>query len=223
MHVQSYHVDSLTLASLGWDVLATDLKVVISSVLEQNIRRNDHLPSLVTSRGVIQVRELDWNAPLSDWNWDRSDCIASLSSPQSDAGLKSKSPTQVNDSTLSPPFDLILTSDTLYDKQLIEPLFRTISHLSRLSVQQERPKKMKGPPVFLTLENRDPELVKFALEQARTRWGFLTERIPDRKLTKMLDKRGVAWDRDEWTGVEVWKLTLSDIEASNGDLELYSA
>lgn len=56
----------LTLASMGWDVVATDTRRVIHSVLQKNI--DNHQASV---RGTVQVLELDWMAH-AETHWDNS-------------------------------------------------------------------------------------------------------------------------------------------------------
>lgn len=51
-------------------------------------------------------------------------------------------------------------------------------------------------------------LIDHALSDARTRWNFATERIPHKKLAKALDKADVNWEKEDWEGVEIWKLTF---------------
>lgn len=100
----------LALASLGWDVLATDIDLVISSVLSNNIRAN--LVQLPEHSGRVEVHELDWLVSPAEWKWD----IAS-----------------------NPPYDLIYAADTIYKSELVEPLLRTIHALSTLSRSSSAP------------------------------------------------------------------------------------
>ncbi|KAG8692264.1 hypothetical protein FRC09_011343 [Ceratobasidium sp. 395] len=54
---------ALVLASLGWDVVATDSHPAVLSLLEQNVwRNNSDLP------GSVTVRKLDWCVPPDEWN-----------------------------------------------------------------------------------------------------------------------------------------------------------
>ncbi|KAK7467001.1 hypothetical protein VKT23_004064 [Stygiomarasmius scandens] len=103
----------------------------------------------------------------------------------------------------SSPFDLIVTADTVYEPSLVQPLFRTIHTLCVQSRVQSR-----APPVLLCLERRDPALIDHVLQQATTEWQFHVERIPSRKLSKAMQKDGIHWDKADWEGVELWKLTL---------------
>lgn len=169
--------------SLGWDVLATDLPHIISSVLAQNISRN-----LAHLSGSIQIQELDWTAELP---WEESSAITtptSASLPEAGA--------------LSPPFDLIVTADTIYTPELIQPLLRTMHALSKISlVSGSRP-----PLVFVCLERRDPELVDRFLADAKDPWHFHTEQVQRKKITKAMEKSGLRWQREDWDDVEIWKL-----------------
>lgn len=150
----------LALASMGWDVVATDLPGVIASVLDANISNN-----LANLSGTVHVRELDWTCePVA----------------------------------LDGPFDLIISSDTLYNPDLIHPLFRTIHALCKTSV--------RPPLIYLCIERRDPTLIDRALLEARETWGFKTERIPYGKLVKAMQAASLGWEREDWDDVEVWKL-----------------
>ncbi|KAF8078029.1 hypothetical protein FPV67DRAFT_1557450 [Lyophyllum atratum] len=169
---------ALAMSSLGWDVVATDIPHVISSVLADNIENN--LQRLPAASGTINVRELDWNILPDHWTWDNAAVIASQSPPSSDN----------NSALLSPPFDVICSADTVYTPAL--------PHLV----------SARAPPVYLCIERRDPALVDRVLADAHNTWGFNVERIPHRKLTKVMDKAGIKWPKEEWEGVEIWKFTL---------------
>lgn len=147
----------LALASMGWNVVSTDLPGVITSVLDQNISNNSAGLS-----GTVQVRELDWTCE--------------------------KIP-------VDGPFDLIISSDTLYNPDLIHPFFRTVQALCTATSL-----------IYISIERRDPALIDRALYEARTTWHFKTERIPYGKLVKAMQKASLNWDREDWDDVEVWKL-----------------
>ena len=164
-------------------------------MLLQNIAQNS--PSLSSSTsGRIEIRELDWTVIPDEWIWDNDKVIASAATHPGDSP-----PSQ---GLLGPPFDLILSSDTLYSPDLTQPLLRTLHALSAFSLRGSRP-----PPIYLCIERRDPVMVDRALEDARNIWGFIVERVSHRKVTKMMDKSGVKWAKDDWEGVEIWKLVLA--------------
>lgn len=179
----------LSLASLGWEVVATDLPNVIDSVLDHNI--NDNI-RLVT--GSIRVRELDWTADPERWSWTDTKSVSSPSPSE-------KPPAE---GTIGPPFDLILTSDTVYVPQLVQPLLRTIHTLASLSSAGG-----KSPLILVCFERRDPLLIDRALDDARQSWGLESERVPHKKLAQAMQKAGLKWDREDWSGVELWKLKLA--------------
>ncbi|KAF5380904.1 hypothetical protein D9615_003887 [Tricholomella constricta] len=188
---------ALAMSSLGWDVLATDIPHVISSVLAKNIQ--DNLNKLPPASGTIDVRELDWTIPPDHWTWNDTTVVASASSsslPSSD----------VNTPLLNPPFDLICSADTVYTAALVEPLLRTFHALCTLSLAASA--SARAPPIYLCIERRDPALVDRVLADARDTWGFTVERVPHRKLVKAMDKGGIKWPKAEWEGVEIWKFTL---------------
>ncbi|KAI0797884.1 hypothetical protein C8Q75DRAFT_739968 [Abortiporus biennis] len=189
---------SLVMATLGWDVLATDLPDVIASVLFPNITRN--LPTLPPGAGTIQVRSLDWLKLPEEWNWQDPVSIAP-SSPKTHEWLE-------EGEMLEPPFDLILSADTLYSPSLSEPLLRTLHALAMKSVKAT---SGHAPPVYICLERRDPILIDQVLADARDHWNFVTERIPHKKVAKALERGGLQWEREDWDGVEIWKLSMKTV------------
>jgi protein N-lysine methyltransferase METTL21D len=184
----------LALSSLGWEVLATDIPPVISTVLATNIKHN-----LLPSSGPIQIRELDWTVPPHDWVWDDNKVVSSQSRT---------SPESPSDSVnlLNPPYDLICAADTVYIPSLLQPLLRTLHTLCKLSVAASP--ASRSPPIYICIERRDPALVDRLLSEARTTWGFLVVRIPHRRLAKAMEKGKVAWAKEDWEGIEIWKMTL---------------
>ncbi|KAF9246209.1 hypothetical protein BU15DRAFT_40104 [Melanogaster broomeanus] len=188
---------SLVLCSLGYDVLATDTTHVCDSVLRHNITANlQHLPS---DAGSIQVRVLDWNIHSDRWQWNDPMRITPDGNPSNESGEPEK--------LLGPPFDLIVSSDTLYDASLIDPFFHTMSALSAFSLLHcQTPTFMpqKPPLVLLALERRDPQLIDRALSRSPV---TLTQ-VPTKKLRKALERAGMSWDTEVWEGVEVWRGSL---------------
>lgn len=168
--------------------MATDLQNVINSVLNQNVSDNAHLVA-----GSICVRELDWTVEPDHWSWTNT---KSVSSPSLTNDPPAEHP-------LGPPFDLIVTSDTLYIPQLVQPLLRTIYTLASLSYAGG-----KSPLILLCFERRDPLLIDHTLNDARRVWGLKPERIPHKKLVQAMEKAGLKWDKEDWDGVELWKLKL---------------
>lgn len=189
----------LALCSLGWDVLATDLPDVISSVLSANISHN--LSNLPPACGSVHVRILNWTIPPDEWTWDNRLYIAA--SAEDHMGLPPQPSSQCEERLL-PPFDMILSADTLYEPSLVEPLLRTLHHLSTLSLNSAK----RPPPVYLCVERRDPGLMDQALALARDTWNFTVERVPRKKITKAMEKGGLVWEPEEWDDVEIWKLNL---------------
>ncbi|KAG1768361.1 hypothetical protein EDD22DRAFT_1002118 [Suillus occidentalis] len=187
---------ALALASLGYDVLATDTVHVCASVLRANINANAHLVP-----GRVYVRELDWGVDPTGWIWDDP---VSITSP-------TILPRKGSDGRdfLSPPFDLIVSSDTIYDMALVAPLFETIYALSALSLSPALPSKSPGTPIskppviYLAVERRDPTLITAAFRRASEEWGLLFQRVSEKRLRRA--GVGVGWDAGEWEGVEVWR------------------
>ncbi|KAH9934621.1 uncharacterized protein B0H18DRAFT_869423 [Fomitopsis serialis] len=186
-------LSALALCSMGWDVLATDLPDVISAVLSSNVARNTS--QLPVGSGTVQVRALDWTVPPDQWVWDNATFIGLPEGPEADH------PDLVE--TLRPPFDLIISSDTLYATEIVQPLFRTLHALTTLSAKHG----CRSPPVYLAIERRDPLLIDLALADAVRLWDFTAERVPHKKIVKALEKGGANWDKEDWDDVEIWKLT----------------
>jgi len=186
---------------MGWDVVATDLPDVVSSVLSGNISRN--LSQLPVGSGSIQVRILDWTVLPERWTWNDDATISSSTSAISNPTLSKD-----DDGTahLTPPFDLIVTADTLYSASLVEPLLRTLHHLCVFS--QDNSILKRSPPVYLCVERRDTRLTDRTLKEAEEVWKFAVQRIPHKKVVKAMEKGGLKWKIHEWEGVEIWKLVL---------------
>lgn len=237
---------------MGWDVLATDTAHVIASVLGPNILHNINVSAHF---GAVQVKELDWTVLPSDWIWNNSTYVAVHSpeipdplAPSCNENLRGIEE-RISDETLKPPFDLVVTSDTIYSPALITPLLRTIHHLcccslpttnvhlaspvmpitritsatdkqpQSTSASMPNSRSNRRTPVYIALENRDPELISSFLAQAQEEWGFIVERVPDRKVAKSMEKGGIVWDRGDWEGVEIWKMVLGKVIMA-GDLNM---
>jgi protein N-lysine methyltransferase METTL21D len=189
---QDIYIYSLAMHSLGWDVLATDTKHTISSVLSPNIAMN-YTPS-TGGDPIIQTRELDWLVPPMSWDWTNPVAVASTTPHTSSTGTTG--------ANLQPPFDLIITSDTIYTPELVQPLLRAL-HAAALA--------SRSPPVYLCIERRDPALVDRALSEAQDVWGFTATRVPHRKVSKAMEKGGLKWKKEDWDGVEIWRLKLRNV------------
>lgn len=109
---------------------------------------------------------------------------------------------------LESPFDLIVTSDTIYSPELVQPLLRTLHALVCGAPKWAPAQHARCPPIYLCIERRDPALIDRTLAEAKSIWGFAVLRIPHRKVAKAMGKGGVKWDQEDWAGVEIWKLTL---------------
>ncbi|KAG8784825.1 hypothetical protein FRC16_002101 [Serendipita sp. 398] len=256
---------ALVLYSMGWDVCATDVEPVLTSVLRPNILINSN--SSVTGGGSssrggvspaepwdeeeddgdappvsrIECRELDWTVPPDEWTWEDPVVIAShkpssvhhgpeegengrgkgVSTTTSTTTTGTTTTGTTRTRTMSPPYDLIVSADTLYTPDLVAPLFRTIQHLARLSpnnslnpaAASSSPSSIKGNdlpdtrrpsrpvatkyscPIYVAVERRDPLLMDAAYEECQTVWGFKVERVRGVKIRKALEKAGVQWKR----------------------------
>ncbi|KAH9966728.1 hypothetical protein BC827DRAFT_1124803 [Russula dissimulans] len=185
---------ALVMHSLRWDVLATDTAHTISSVLAPNIASNSLTPSV--NDGIIQVRELDWLVPPESWDWTNPVAVASPSTSASGTRSTNSIP------TLRPPFDLIISSDTIYTAELVQPLLRAL-HTAAIA--------SGSPPVYLGIERRDSAVIDHALSEAESVWGFTVTRIGHGRVSKAMEKGGLKWKKEDWDGVEIWRLKLKNV------------
>ncbi|KAJ7740667.1 hypothetical protein DFH07DRAFT_838678 [Mycena maculata] len=184
---------ALCLAHLGCNIITSDLPFVISTCLAKNIENN--IPRLPPSAGEILVRELDWTVDPTNWVWDDPDTITSPTCAPS-----------AEQQNLPYAFNLIVSADTIYSPALVTPFLRTIHALCTLSLA--RSSSSRAPVVFICLERRDPAVTDRTLEDAQHIWGFTVTRVPPRKVSKALRMSGLKWDKEDWEGVELWKLIL---------------
>lgn len=103
---------------------------------------------------------------------------------------------QSDDHTTNTHLDLIVTTDTVYAPELIDPLLKTLDELSSGS---SRP-----PLIYLALERRDPGVIESFLKKSQEFMNFKTNRIDHQVLVKLTTQMG--WELDDWEGVEIYKL-----------------
>lgn len=215
----------------------------MSTVLRPNIQRNSHLlhksGSFHKDYGTVEVCELDWTVEPDAWTWDDPTCIASpghagrLACTSTDRSHKPEAAeSESSDYTVGPPFDLIVTSDTIYSASLVAPLLRTLHHLCLLSSSRHGSgpgtdamneidttpyrtsssrSSPRSPTIYLALENRDPGLISMFFKQAKEEWGFNLNRIPYRRIVRAMERRGLNWSKGDWEGVEIWKLQIGSL------------
>ncbi|EJU05432.1 hypothetical protein DACRYDRAFT_38272, partial [Dacryopinax primogenitus] len=166
---------ALALASMGWDVDATDTSFIVQHTLGPNLQLNP-------VSGRVTVRAVDWLEPLdfAQWRTEDEDAEGNV------AG--------------GPPYDLILSADTLYSPSLVTPLLTTLKQLASASFRGKR-----SCPVLLCLERRDPELIDRALGEARD-LGFRLKRVGQGKVLRVWERAGMV--REDLEGLEIWRLLL---------------
>ncbi|SPO28921.1 uncharacterized protein UTRI_05034_B [Ustilago trichophora] len=185
---------SLLMASLGWQVTATDIPPVLDSVLRPNVQAG--LYRLVNAGTIVpeqlHIAELDWMVPGERWLWHPQFGFPSTEehTDSSDTSIPAE-----------PHFDLILTADTIYEPSLIRPLLSTIAHLY---MRQDGSR----PTVLLALERRDPAHITEALRIAHQEYSLNFKQVPVKRVRKIFDTfgDGATWSRKDWDGVEIWKL-----------------
>lgn len=230
---------SLAMRNLGYDVLSTDIGFISEGILRQNIERNSTLGQRETPAGEgreagVRASCLDWTVDSEDWDWgignDVTPSSSSLTTPSSPPVVgngivvESKDNVDFETNRFSPPFSLILTTDSIYHPSLIQPLLDTLRSLSILSTYSphvaNRTSFPRQPPeIYLALENRDPALIDSFWEEATT-MGFKSSRVESGVLKKVMErayekggeegKWELGWRRDEWEGVEIWKMSYKE-------------
>ena len=162
---------SMTLHSLGCDVLATDTGRICELITRPNLAANSALFSSWTpsSSRRCEAKVLDWiqfarymptevAAYFQDW----------------------------------PDFDLIVTSDTVYQPTLFAPLLSTLRSICL--------RQVKTPTILLGLEKRDPLSVQQFWQVAGS-FGFRSKQIKPSLLKELM--AGHQWADDDWDGVEI--------------------
>lgn len=212
---------ALSLATQGFDVLATDVALLAEApegLLERNLASNRHLWPSTTLGQVprVEARVLDWMSDPSSWDFSKQTInsgspLALIDDPAGNNQHDTEDGPTAGTTTLSgqtrallePPFDLITSSDSVYSDALVQPLLRTLHALCTLSITTTT---ATTPAIYLAIEVRDPLLVQRFLDSARDDYGFKCARVDDARIEGVV--RPWGWDRNEWDGVEVWKLTL---------------
>ncbi|TIA99932.1 hypothetical protein E3P96_02770 [Wallemia ichthyophaga] len=171
------------------EVLLTDVSKVVDRVLLRNVKSNDY--------SNTQVGVLDWSTEPEAIDWKAIRCFIRISDMQ---WLTERRQIDRGEHVLRPPFDLIVTTDTLYERTLTPQLLKHISyHLN----QSGHSKALIG------LERRDSALIDEALSMI-TGMGLKLQQIPQQSLSKAVrDEYG--WQDDEiWSGCELYKLSKSN-------------
>lgn len=181
---------SLAVASLGYHVLATDLSS--AHLLKSNIAFNKH--ALPADAGSIRATALDWTEFPSQANL----ALALV-------GDEAEAEAEIADN-FRPPFHLIITADTIYKEELIQPLLRSLHALALESTPVE---SASSPLILVCLERRDPLLTDTVFDRAKNVWGFNVQRVPATKLRRAVEKGLRCEWGDGWSGIELWKLKLS--------------
>lgn len=95
--------------------------------------------------------------------------------------------------------DLIVTTDTIYASDLVDPLFRAIKALATPGHTR----------ILLALERRDPAMVDGALQRAREVHGVSFKPIDPEVIVKAAAAHGnKAWTSEDIEDVQVLELTL---------------
>lgn len=192
---------SLVLASLGYDVIATDIPPVLEDVLRPNIENGMNvLRRRTTSTHVFPGRSSRASNTTSSARISESTSVDKQSIGE--VSVRELDWTKVSNEQDVQGYDvdMIITSDTVYHPDLLPHLYRTISLLSSIST------KIRGTPptIYLCLERRDSRLVDSALSLART-YGIHLKRIGQGRVVKSIKEAGWGWTQEDWEEIEVYK------------------
>lgn len=190
---------------MGYDVTTTDIDPPLTHVLRPNIARNSARMAIAH----VVAADLDWcTFPSFPPATDKSLCANQDFIPEGCGDWLQ-------------PWDTIVTTDTIYHADLIQPLLKTLRTLSILAASAKQVDADSSssvnaslpsyPSIYVALENRDPSLVNSALELARV-YGFTVKRISQSRVDKCLTKSGWSWDRNakqDYDGIQLWKWRLA--------------
>ncbi|TXT09878.1 uncharacterized protein COLE_03812 [Cutaneotrichosporon oleaginosum] len=167
---------ALTLASLGYDVVTSDIEPVVSRVLAPNAA------AAPRGCGAIDAREIDW-----------FDAVRAAQAGE--AGTEGRTESLA---LLDAQYDIVVTTDTIYAPEMTPALWAALERAAA-----PKPGR-RTPTVYIGLERRDPRVVDAALEMGRQR-GCTMRRVAHARLVKALEKAGWQWADEDWEGIEVWK------------------
>ena len=146
--------------------------------------------------GKVITAKLDWFDYIGTVEEGRTKALEWILTH--DPSLPPNSLSSTSESTII-PYDMIITTDTLYSPLLTLPLLSTLRSFSLLSLSSS------PPPIYVALETRDPALIAHSLALAKE-MGFSLKKIALGRVDKALGKSGWGWeDREEWEGIEIWK------------------
>lgn len=179
---------SLCLAAAGFDTISTDLPILTEGLLGSNIAANEaSIHGRLSKTRSVAVQALDWMDDPASWQWPDADKYC-------------------------PPFDLIVTSDSIYSEVLVAPLLRTVKSLSVLSGSRASTQNSKEcfPAVYLAYEHRDDAQYNSFLSLAEVE-GFRIKRVPQLKIRKAVDAV-LGWkDKSIYEGITVVQMKLQGV------------
>ncbi|KAM0753846.1 hypothetical protein T439DRAFT_377976 [Meredithblackwellia eburnea MCA 4105] len=191
---------SISLHHAGFDCIATDVPFLADTLLSKNLDENR---SLAVDAPKLEARALDWFEDPETWTWSSNSDGGAITLASAEAVSSQADSDNINP-LLAPPFDFIVTSDSVYDPTLTPPLLKVLHALSTPPNVTSASKP--PPPIFLALEARDPLLIAGFLESARTDFNFKCTQVNEGKIEKIAT--GWGWSKSDWEGVQVWKLVL---------------
>lgn len=180
---------ALTVASLGYDVVTTDIEPVLSRVLAPNAA------AAPQGCGAIEAREIDWFDAVRAAEAAKGGEANTAGEPRAGEGSRDASPSLA---LLDAQYDLVVTTDTIYAPEMTPALWAALERAAA-----RRPGR-RTPTVYIGLERRDPRVVDAALEMGRQR-GCAMRRVAHERLVRALERVGWHWAPEDWEGIEVWK------------------
>lgn len=108
---------------------------------------------------------------------------------------------QVDARSSAPPYDLVLSADTLYTPRLVSGLWHTFAR----ELARGRGSEDRGGFGLVALERRDSAFIDESLAVAIREQGLELTRVDDAKLEEAV-QRSLGWTKELWDGIEVWEV-----------------
>ncbi|KAK9894515.1 hypothetical protein P389DRAFT_197804 [Cystobasidium minutum MCA 4210] len=181
---------SILLAASGYDTVATDIPILTEGILSRNIQANKKQLAYIPSSGSIECHALDWMTSPEDW------------------------PVPLREES----FDLIFSSDSIYQAALVQPLLRTIHALCLQSCApapcstsntplQAPSSPARSPDIYIAYEHRDDAQYTSFTSQAEE-MGFKIKIVPKGKIAKAVGNL-YGWKAEVYEGITVLQMRLA--------------
>lgn len=108
---------------------------------------------------------------------------------------------QVDARSSAPPYDLVLSADTLYTPRLVSGLWHTFAR----ELARGRGSEDGGGFGLVALERRDSAFIDESLAVASREHSLELTRVDEGKLRQAAEK-SLGWTKELWDGIEVWEV-----------------